>query len=197
MKIKVAALDIGGVLADIDRDAIKSFLKDDEQVAVFYKDFHCLELGRIEASKYILSKSRLLSCCPRALYLAFKQMLIANSNANYLGFLKTSYLFVSNINSLHYRYFIEGARASSYAIENSITSFQSGLKKPNPAFFEHLLIRTGIPSFEIAYIDDQASNIEVARQLGFSAHLCRAKEDFPDLLQTLDLLPSSFTRDKI
>ena len=77
MKIKIAALDIGGVLADIDRNAIKSFLKDDDQIAVFYKDFHCLELGLIEANKYILSKSRLLSCCPRALYLAFKQMLIA------------------------------------------------------------------------------------------------------------------------
>ena len=116
-----------------------------------------------------------------------------NSNVNYLGFLKTSYLFASNINSLHYGYFIAKARASSYALEKfNYPGFKWASRSQIQLFLSIFDLSTGISSSEIAYIDDQVSNIEVARQLGFSAHLCRAKEDFPDLLQTLDSLPSSF-----
>ncbi len=46
-----------------------------------------------------------------------------------------------------------------------------GVRKPDLAFYEALLARTGIPSHEGLFVDDREVNCVAAEQAGLSAHL--------------------------
>ncbi|PHR56970.1 MAG: hypothetical protein COA47_12410 [Robiginitomaculum sp.] len=52
-----------------------------------------------------------------------------------------------------------------------IVSGDEGLLKPDPALFELTLDRMNCRAEQVFFIDDVAENVDVARQLGMSAHL--------------------------
>lgn len=50
-------------------------------------------------------------------------------------------------------------------------SYEVGVNKPDPRYFELFLQRTGFAAADCIYFDDRADNVAAAARLGFRAHL--------------------------
>ena len=50
-----------------------------------------------------------------------------------------------------------------------VVSGRIGLRKPDPAIFQHLLERFGLEAEQTLFVDDSERNVEAARRLGFEA----------------------------
>ncbi len=50
-----------------------------------------------------------------------------------------------------------------------VVSGRIGLRKPDPAIFQHLLERFGLEAERTLFVDDSQRNVEAARRLGFEA----------------------------
>ncbi len=53
--------------------------------------------------------------------------------------------------------------------DRSFYSFEMGLAKPDPAYFEHIVSQLGIAAGEAVFVDDLASNVRAARMVGLKA----------------------------
>ncbi len=65
-----------------------------------------------------------------------------------------------------------------------VVSGRIGLRKPDPAIFQHLLERFGLEAERTLFVDDSERNVEAARRLGFEA---LRFESAPQLRRELDL----------
>ncbi len=72
-------------------------------------------------------------------------------------------------------------------IENFVFSNEIGVRKPDPAAFAALTSAMDMPAQELVFIDDNAANIQAARELGFSAILLDNMDSFAHQWQ--ELLP--------
>lgn len=63
-----------------------------------------------------------------------------------------------------------------------------GVRKPDPAFYERLLDRTGHVPEQCLFVDDRAVNVDAARAAGMRAHLFTSAEDLRARL-TADGMP--------
>lgn len=61
--------------------------------------------------------------------------------------------------------------AISPMFERVFVSYELGLLKPDEACYAHLIQSLGCPAGRIAYLDDDARNVQAARALGIDAHL--------------------------
>ena len=61
---------------------------------------------------------------------------------------------------------IEERLGLSRFIEWSFVSCRTGLRKPDPAAYLHVLAELGAPPERCIFIDDRATNCEAARQAG-------------------------------
>jgi epoxide hydrolase-like predicted phosphatase len=73
---------------------------------------------------------------------------------------------LSNTNREHYLNFKREFRLFD-GFEGVITSFECGLRKPDPRIYEIALKRMGLAAREVLFIDDLQVNVEVAKSLGF------------------------------
>jgi glucose-1-phosphatase len=69
----------------------------------------------------------------------------------------------------HYRYHLE--RGEYDVFDRVYTSNLLGIAKPSPAFFRHILEEEGWQARDTYFVDDRASNVEAARELGMRAFL--------------------------
>lgn len=53
--------------------------------------------------------------------------------------------------------------------DRSFYSFEVGLAKPDPAYFEHIVSQLGISAGEAVFVDDMNSNVRAARAAGLKA----------------------------
>lgn len=67
------------------------------------------------------------------------------------------------------------------------TSHEMGLRKPEPAVFEHICRATGIAPPSFVFFDDLPDNVEAAARAGFQTVLVRSAGDVRDALQALGL----------
>lgn len=51
-----------------------------------------------------------------------------------------------------------------------LASYHLGVRKPDPAFYDRLLARLGLPAETVAFVDDREGNVEAARAVGLPAH---------------------------
>lgn len=84
-------------------------------------------------------------------------------------------LVASNTNELHFDYLL-----SKYPLfrffDKLVLSYQIGSMKPDAAFFEAVLERSGRPPEELFFTDDVEANIEGARRLGIDAEIFVGEE---------------------
>jgi HAD superfamily hydrolase (TIGR01509 family) len=75
---------------------------------------------------------------------------------------------LSNTNPEHYRHVRREYRVFD-AFEGIITSYEAGLRKPDPRIYQLALDRMGRQAHEVVFIDDLEANIAAARGLGLLA----------------------------
>lgn len=83
----------------------------------------------------------------------------------------------------HYRYHLE---RGEYAVFDRVyASNLLGIAKPSPTFFRHILDQEGWQAREAFFIDDWATNVTAARDLGMRSFLYESPLSFPALLAWL------------
>ncbi len=175
--MKLLALDIGGVLASIDKSEL-NFLCLKAQLSlqdIFNADFWRLQKGLISAEKFVATMSAKLNISRESFKNIFISMLRVGEVKDFFENIALPYIFFSNINELHYGYFLKQIKASPFAINNSIVSFEQKQLKPHPRFFQQLGKILPVDRDEIMLIDDQVINIEAAKKYGFRAQLFKGK----------------------
>lgn len=75
---------------------------------------------------------------------------------------------VSNTNEFHYRYCMESVPALKMLPKHYL-SFRLGAMKPNPEFYEQVLVDTQRKPEESLFIDDVLENIKSAKMCGMNA----------------------------
>jgi HAD superfamily hydrolase (TIGR01509 family) len=73
---------------------------------------------------------------------------------------------VTNTNASHQRVWEERFAASVSFFAAVYSSWQMGTRKPEPAFFRHVLRSEGIAPDQALFIDDLVVNVDAARRLG-------------------------------
>jgi FMN phosphatase YigB (HAD superfamily) len=96
------------------------------------------------------------------------------------------YVF-SNTNRPHVEYFSKTyAELLGYFRELYLSS-TIGLRKPDPAAYDHVVRSIGVPASRIVFFDDLAENVEAARGRGLKAVHVRSSADVADALAALGI----------
>ena len=104
--------------------------------------------------------------------------------------LKTEYhlFLLSNTNINHFQVFNHRLKANfgygslSELMESTYYSHQLGLRKPNPAIFEHVLTDAQLNPMRTLFIDDTEEHILAAQALGLQTHHLKEDEEIVELL---------------
>ena len=75
---------------------------------------------------------------------------------------------LSNTNELHYRH-LERRLPVLTLMEQTLLSFQLGMRKPQRAIYERVIVLAGVTPERIIYIDDVPAYTQAAAQLGIQA----------------------------
>jgi putative hydrolase of the HAD superfamily len=67
-------------------------------------------------------------------------------------------------------------------LDGAFYSCALGAAKPDPAYFAAIVDRLGLPADRVLLVDDRASNVDAARDLGLAAETWSYRED-PDVLR--------------
>jgi putative hydrolase of the HAD superfamily len=94
---------------------------------------------------------------------------------------------LSNSNATHWRRNNEILGVSGL-FERAFSSHELGMRKPNPAIYEHTLRELAVQPHETVFFDDLAENVEAARGVGMAAHQVRGVEELRACLSGLGLL---------
>ncbi|MCA9507464.1 MAG: hypothetical protein KC505_03460 [Myxococcales bacterium] len=192
MNIKLLALDIGGVLAHINKSKLFFHCyKAGINIQDFFdEDFLLLQRGLIPSTQFIKNKSSKLSLEAKKFESIFCSMVQALPISYHLNQLKVPWVFFSNINELHYYHFVKKLKLSPFTKNNSILSFKEKQLKPHKQFFERLSYISSINREHILLIDDKETNVTTAIKYGFQALLF---EDDTSLLSFFNKKSNSFS----
>ncbi len=94
---------------------------------------------------------------------------------------------LSNTNAIHWHR--DGvADKLAHRLENIFLSYLTGHLKPDRDAFEMVQKELGFDASEIAFFDDNPTNIEAARKLGFQSILTRGEDDLRTSLGKLGII---------
>ncbi len=190
-QINLAAFDIGGVVAHIDRASFRAHLQKHSvcQLEFFDRDFISTQKGQMPARRFIEKKCQQFALPLDDTVNAFCAMLKTSERSNeILAQLKIPYLFISNINELHYEHFVRINLISKFARDASLLSYRVGLLKPAPIFFQNLHELVDGPPSSILFIDDKPENLLAADNFALQTMLCHAPDDLPKLLARKNII---------
>jgi putative hydrolase of the HAD superfamily len=94
---------------------------------------------------------------------------------------------LSNTNALHWKR-LEGEFGIPTLFERVFTSYELGLRKPDPAIYVHTLSALNVRAEDVLFFDDNPANIAAARDLGMQAHRVDRPEGVRASLRELGLL---------
>jgi glucose-1-phosphatase len=89
---------------------------------------------------------------------------------------------ISNTNPIHFSYIRENYDFLRY-FRGCILSYEVGALKPDPAIYDAARTRAGVDPSKTLFVDDQLSNVEAARKLGFQAIQFTRPSDLASVLQ--------------
>ena len=184
-KIKNIIFDLGGVILDIDEQmAIDELKKHHVDLSLVeseaFKDIDSrFERGIISAATF-RKKIKELAGLPKLSDADFDYIWnailldIPRERIQALEEIKEHYniFLMSNTNEIHYDLYVRdlqlrfGYKQFDDLFDKSYFSFDIHLMKPDPLFFEYVLEHQGLKPEETLFIDDSASNIEVAMKMG-------------------------------
>lgn len=93
----------------------------------------------------------------------------------------------SNTNPAHVAHFSQHFADVLSHFEQVFVSSSIGLRKPDPAAFEHVVGAMGVPAPRIVFFDDLIENVEAARSCGLHAVHVRAIDDVAGALAALGI----------
>ncbi len=117
---------------------------------------------------------------PRALFPGAIELLAALAPHYLLG-------CASNTNEFHWERF-EREWSLGSRFHRSFPSYQVGKLKPDTAYFEHVIESLGLPARRVAFVDDNAANVEAAQRLGIVARRAVGVDGAREALAALGLL---------
>ena len=94
---------------------------------------------------------------------------------------------VSNTSEPHWDYASRFLPFSSQ-LDPVIVSYSVGSMKPAPAFYDSLLVQSGVSADRILFVDDLPENIEGARKAGMVGHQFVSRELLEAALSDLDVI---------
>lgn len=172
LSINLLALDIGGVVARIDVNPFRTFLKKnhiDEQ-DFFDGDFLSMQIGKIKPADFFKKKTRDKNLI-LDLLAAFKMIINAHDAREVLRKIKIPFFFLSNINPIHFHELKRQIELTDFTNKNSRLSYQVGCLKPAPDFFTIKRSINAAP-WQILFIDDVAENLLMAQSYGYITAQC-------------------------
>ena len=185
----VLLFDLGGVIMDIERmDAVKAFealgMADADSFFDPYKQqgsFGLLEAGQITPERFRdevrrrfrpgVTDDEIDAALCRFLIGIPPERLERLRELREKGY---KVYMLSNTNRIMWDRFIIpdfrklGGEMSDY-FDDTVTSFEAGVCKPDARIYEYALKKLGITPEETTFFDDGPANVEAARSLGFNA----------------------------
>jgi FMN phosphatase YigB (HAD superfamily) len=187
--INMLALDIGGVVADIDVKFMTTFLKKNhlDESDFFNEDFSLLQMGKIKPADFFRKKTRSNDLAVADLLAAFKMMINAVHAREILRKIKVPYFFLSNINQIHFHELRNQIELSDFTNENSLLSYQVGCLKPGTDFFKAADAINLIP-WQTLYIDDAIANLTMGQRHGLITAHCPKTAMLSTILASFNLI---------
>lgn len=186
-KIKLLALDIGGVVAAIDKTPVLEFCKHYSLTLndFFDDDFLLIQKGTISPQEFLKRKNRKHGASIRSITQAFTNMIRCEISSTLLSRIKVPYFFLSDINQLHFDEVVNQLNPCDFAKKHSRLSYQVGCLKPDAKFF-----RAQSAGFEsrIVFIDDNIHHLTAARQFNIEGRHCAHPTFLPKILDELRVI---------
>ena len=91
----------------------------------------------------------------------------------------------SNTNRAHVAHFTRIHAHTLKPFRELFYSSSIGMRKPEPAAFDHVVKAMGVPASRIVFFDDLAENVASARALGIKAVQVKSSRDVADALTAL------------
>lgn len=202
--VKAIAFDIGGVLIELDLDrCIHAFrdilgferiteLLDPSHQKGIYGEMEAGRLGADHFRELILAESR-PGCTKADVDRAMAALLVGMPEATVrvVKDLQTRYplYLLSNNNPISmartYAIFRENGIEPKTAFKGEFISWEMQLMKPSQACYREVIRRIGLPAREILFVDDNANNVEAAREAGLQARYYIPGSDLSLLLADL------------
>jgi HAD superfamily hydrolase (TIGR01509 family) len=95
---------------------------------------------------------------------------------------------LTNTNELHWPRFVTEYHLSEY-VEHIFASHQLAMAKPEPAIYRHVLEILDTDAKRVLFVDDNASNVEAALELGFQAAQVTGFDSLKQFLMTQAMIP--------
>jgi glucose-1-phosphatase len=194
--MQAIAFDFGNVLGFFDhritlnRLAAYTEMSAAEMFAAVYDSplEDAFEAGRITTADFLRQVRQLcrLHCDDRVLIEAWSDIFRPNEVVcGLIETLKRRYrlLLASNTNELHATRYRRQFANTLRHFHHQVLSYEIGVRKPRPEFFEHCRRLAGCPAGDCLFIDDLADNIDGARACGWEGIVYKR---FDDLQQRLE-----------
>lgn len=191
MKPKALLFDLGGVLIDIDFDlAFREWsrfsslpLATLRQRLLFDEPYERHERGQITAEAYFahLTASLQLTATPAQVEAGwnaiFRGEIAATLERVAQARRKLPCYVLTNTNATHMACW--GARFPRIAagFDRVFASHEIGLRKPEPAVFDHVCQAAGVEPASMLFFDDSPANVDAAAAHGLQAVLVRGPDD--------------------
>jgi FMN phosphatase YigB (HAD superfamily) len=153
------------------------------------EDFECGLIGEQEFLSHFIDRCR-LACPADVLGEVCADIFWPNSEVcELVSKLKPRYrvLLGSNTNIIHARYFKQQFADVLRHFDDLVLSFEIGVRKPRPGFFEHCQKLAGSAAAECVFIDDLAENVAAAQELGWHGIVYKPGNDLPGALRRLGI----------
>ncbi|MBI1883009.1 MAG: HAD family phosphatase [Chlamydiae bacterium] len=199
-QLKAILFDIGNVILYFDNHRVSQRLakltgKNEPGLFKLIFDLYAekeLDLGKTSPQDYFkeISRKTGLELGEETLKNIFSDVFTENVKmANLIHFLKgrLPLIGISNTNESHFE-FIQEHFPILNRLERIITSYEIGVKKPDPGIYFAALACVKARAQECLFIDDQQKNIIPAQFLGFQTHLYQSHEGFLQKLSMLHIL---------
>ncbi len=202
--IKNLVFDFGGVIADIDKNkAIRAFKKlgmenIEDYIGLYAQKGIFLEVedGQISDVSFCEKLSDVVG--RKLSYEEVKQAWlgffvgIEEYRLDYIEKLRSQYnlYILSNTNPFVQSWaqsteFSSKGRSLRDYFDEIYTSYEIGYIKPAPEIFKYMIKDANLVPEETLFIDDGASNIKIAKELGFQTYLVAEGEDWRDNITQL------------
>ena len=174
----IVLFDLGGVLVDLGEPALDMALPMSEEqfwsVWLRSEAVARYETGGIDLNTFCAQMSLEFGLSPGEFTAArlerWRLPLFPRVNDVLPALAETATLaLLSNTNATHW----QGVNRRSdvfQGFDHVFLSYEVGLHKPDPRFFEHALTALAARPEDVLFVDDSARNVAVARELGIDAH---------------------------
>ncbi|KAK8135084.1 hypothetical protein PG984_007096 [Apiospora sp. TS-2023a] len=188
-KYKSIIFDLGGVLLKWDKSSANDLSAAQFTALLNSTAWHDLDRGELSVKEACVKFGQMLDLTPSLIENALVEAqltLVANHRmVQLMHGLKAEdpdlkFYVMSNISKEHFEIAREKVDLSWDLFTKCFASGYEGMRKPDLAFFQHVVNEIGGDPREMIFVDDSVENICAARSLGIQGVLMNENEGIPD-----------------